>query len=172
MEGCYFRLLNKCSKTPDDDLSSAGADRIKSIIKACHDRGDELPTDLEAANNADENIRFSVIGTVYRHTVPSTKSGSSLNLQTGHHVNLHHAREPEDVPVRQKECIEANDPKNPSRWHSVSCIRTLQQGEKSLKEAILTACNKRKYTWTQELELRVCDAFSDLHAADGHYHND
>ena len=48
-ESCYFKLLNKCTKTTDDDLSLAGATRIRSIIKACHARGDELPTDLEAA---------------------------------------------------------------------------------------------------------------------------
>ena len=51
--------------------------------------------------NEMNNSRFSATGTVYRHTVLSTKSGSSMNRQNGHQVHLLHARETKEVPVRQ-----------------------------------------------------------------------
>jgi hypothetical protein len=184
MEGCYFKLLNKCTKTADDDLSSAGADRIKSIIKACHDRGDELPTDLEAAIIADEQYKIlchrdcvSTYCSKYkiRKFTESTKRSSTVHpprKRTRRSASASDFCFQTQCIFCGKECIETKDPKNPSRWHSVSCIRTVQQGEKSMKEAILTACNERNDTWAQEVELRVHGAFSDLHAADGRYHND
>ena len=52
MEGCYFKLLGKCTK-------SANSARIRSIIKASKDRGDELTTDLKAAIARDDQCKIS-----------------------------------------------------------------------------------------------------------------
>jgi len=41
-----------------------------------------------------------------------------------------------------------------------------------MKEVILAVCHKQNDRWAEEVELRLCGALSDLHAADVRYHND
>ena len=179
MEGCYFKLFNKCTKTADDDLSSAGRDRIKSIINASQDRGDELPTDLAAEIAADEFY------TIQCHRDCVSTYCSKYKIQKFINSKRRSASEPpppkktrrcSSVPEFSfqtqcifcgKDCIETKDVKNPSHWHSVYRIRTIDQGE-----VILTACNERNDNWAKEVELRVHGALSDLHAADARYHSD
>ena len=118
------------------------------------------------------NSRFSATGTVYRHTVLTKYKIRKFNESP--------KRSSSEPPPRKrnkrsasasdfcfqthcifcgKKCFETRDSKNPSRWHSVSRVRTVQQGDKSLKEAILTACKERTDTWAQEVQLRVLGAF-------------
>ena len=66
------------------------------------------------------------------------------------------------------------DPKNPSRWRPAFICREIgtDSGKASLKQSILSTCNKRNDVWAEQVRRRVEGALSDLHAADARYHVD
>ncbi len=185
METCYFKQFDKCStKNTDIELTVAGCERIKSIIAASKERGDELHTDLEVALERDNNHTI----TCHRNCVSTYCS--KLKIQRLLKSRARSSSEPPPAKrTRRKtstefsfqthcifcgeECIEEKDPKHPNRWRAVSRCRTVESlNKKSLREAILHACQERNDVWAEEVELRIQGAFSDLHAADARYHND
>ncbi len=66
------------------------------------------------------------------------------------------------------------NPRNPSRWRPAALCRTAERGlgRQSFKETILGVCFTRKDDWTRTIQVRLQGAISDLHAADGRYHQD
>ena len=66
------------------------------------------------------------------------------------------------------------DPKHPDRWRKVILCRTDDRGEakKTFKEVILNICTQRSNVWGKQVKFRVHGALSDVHAADGRYHED
>ncbi|CAH1795665.1 unnamed protein product, partial [Owenia fusiformis] len=63
------------------------------------------------------------------------------------------------------------DPHNPKRWKKVIECKTADRGDKgSFKHNILQKCEERGDEWSKKVEVRLQGAVSDLHAADGRYH--
>ena len=64
--------------------------------------------------------------------------------------------------------------RNQSRWRVVKLCRTAERGpgKQSFKDAILDVCNIRKDAISNQIEVRLQGALSDLHAADARYHED
>lgn len=71
-------------------------------------------------------------------------------------------------------CIMDPDPRHPDRWRIARLCLTADRGPQltTFKQAILDICSKRKDDWAKQVEIRLQGSVSDLHAADGRYHED
>ena len=185
MAECYFKLMGRCSEPKNQVLTSAGKDRIQSIINASRQRGDTLPTDLELFTR--DNKDFSV--QCHRSCVSTYTSKYKIKLLQNKQRRPTEQPAPKRTRLSQthpqfnfqehcifcgEECTELKDSKHPKRWRPVSCCRTIDSGatDKSFKDAILQVCHDRNDQWSKDVELRVLGAVSDLHAADAGYHRD
>ena len=74
-----------------------------------------------------------------------------------------------------KICKLQKDVRNPGRWEPAYLCRTSDRsniGRETYLKTLLDVCDKRGDAWSEEVRLRLSDqrATSDLHAADGRYH--
>ena len=71
-------------------------------------------------------------------------------------------------------CQMEPDRRNPSRWRNAKLCRTADRGsgKTTFKYAILEVCRERSDKWSEEVQIRLQGAVSDLHAADARYHDD
>lgn len=185
MEDCYFKQFGKCTSPQGGTLSTSGSERIRSVIQASQQRGDTLHTNLQSSLT--ENPNYEIV--CHRNCVSTYCSKEKIKrfLKSKERSSsapppLKRTRRSESTGFDFKihcifcgeQCIESRDSKNPSRWRPVNRCRTLytKPGQKSMKDAILDVCKQRSDTWSQEVELRVRGAVSDLHAAEARYHVD
>ena len=81
----------------------------------------------------------------------------------------------EDCLFCAKPCKIEKDPKHPDRWEEAYLCRTSERsniGREQYKKTLLDICDKRGDEWAEQVRIRLNDsrALSDLHAADGRYH--
>ena len=186
MAECYFQRMGRCSEQANLTLTNAGIERIQSIIRACQQRGDKLPTDLESCIRDDSTYTLLC----HRSCVSSYTSKHKIARFLGSLQRSSSEPPPQKRSRRSacdsvfsfqthcifcgEKCVEERELKNPSRWRPVSRCRTVDSGpsNKTFKEKILQVCKERNDQWAKDVELRLLGAVSDLHAADARYHQD
>jgi len=191
MEKCIFSLSNvlKC-KQPQTELYTAGNDRILKIIETSKQRQDCVNVELEKQLQNEHNVQ-----TVKYHK--SCVSTYTSPLHIGRYlrrigVEQADSKTSSEPPVKRlrrsdvfafdfkKHCLFCGepcniypDPKTPKRWRKALLCRTsTRPGKKTFKETILDTCKIRNDEWARNVQTRVNGAVSDLHAADGRYHDD
>ena len=183
MEACIFCKEGGGKK----ELQIAGPDRIKTIIESSKKRLDHLHEDLEPRLLADKNLNvlchkdcvstFCSKTHIKRHL--SKPSSSKVSEESSgakrpcRELGLTHFNFRQHCLFCGDECLDI-DPKHPYRWRRVVLCRTADRGEerKGFKEHLLDICRSRNDNWGRKVEIRLCGAVSDLHAADGRYHAD
>ena len=178
--GCIFP---NC--TQNKDLTTAGPQRITTIIAASKARGDSIHLTLES--ELDKNPDLTV--QCHRDCVTTYTSKQHIS-RAAKKRGISHERSHSVPPVRRrrsqeqsfefkKHCIFcgelclSHDKKNPSRWREVIQCRTAEMpGQNTFKKMILQKCDERGDAQAHEVRIRVLGAPSDLHAADGQYHKD
>ncbi|KAG0720297.1 hypothetical protein GWK47_048802 [Chionoecetes opilio] len=184
MVECFF----KCG-TSNKSLTTAGLERIKTIIESSKTRSDDLHIDLQRP--FDENNQMTI--QCHRSCVSSYTSKSHINRDLKRQEQA--STKPLYAPSPSKRikkseasafsfqehslfcgerCEAQPNPKNPSRWRKAKVCRTADRGpdRKPYKKVILEACHKRNDRWSREVMVRLQGAMSDLHAADARYHAD
>lgn len=179
---CFIDILD-CRKD-NANLIAGTQTRLDSIVSASKIRGDGLHETVDAY------LHNPNLGTVYYHKNCVSTYTSKTHIQR--HLSKE-SRQTEDEPVVKrlrrsevtsfdfklhcifcgKVCIPNPDAHNPARWRKVVQCRTAnRESDKTFKQVILDACNERNDEVAEQVRIRVEGAISDLHAADGQYHND
>ena len=174
--------LFECDKK--EELTTVGADRIRSIITAAEVRGDtRLQKCMEEMLLSD----VSSTETCHRSCVSMYTSKTHLdrirkkqsNTSTSEPSLKRSKRSLDKLFNFRTDCLfcgslcEEIDAKHPDRWRKFSLVRTVDRpGKDNYKETILQVCKLRNDEWSQEVIVRISGAISDLHAADARYHCD
>jgi len=166
-------------------LSTSGADRIRSIIRASKIYKDDLHVSLEKMLAEDENPSVQC----HRQCVSIYTSQVSIKRFLKHNDTENASPAPKRSRRSDSQgttfnfrehcifcgalCIMDRDPKHPDRWRKVTLCRTADRAaDRTYKQKILDTCFERQDNWAKDVEIRVVGAVSDLHAADARYHID
>lgn len=182
---CIFNWKFHCEGR-EYDLTKAGPARIAKVIQFSKEYDDDLHDKLE------ENLARNPTLTIdcHRACVSTYTSKLHLSRQKKRQSSENDLGKPSQPSKRQRrsqvptfnfkenclfcgeQCELEKDPKHPDRWKRASLCRTASTGpnQKTFKQSILDACDKRKDEIANKVRLRVEGALSDLHAADARYH--
>jgi hypothetical protein len=182
-EKFFFEWKFNCSGR-SEPLSTAGAQRIKTIIKCSIQYGDEKFFELETKVQDDQDFTIqchrSCVSTYTSKThlkraILSTGSGDS-EASSSHPKKQRRSNTAFEF---QKHCVFCGencylkkDPKHPDRWRAAYQFRQLETKKKLVKDSVIETCDARNDTWASEVRLRLSGVVSDLHAADAMYHVD
>ena len=185
MTECYFQHIGKCGEQANLTLTNAGIKRIQSIIIACKQRGDTLPTYLESCIRDDRTYTLQCHKScVSSYTSKKKKkvlgittaifewTSSTEKIQTicmWFYIQLSDA-----LFILWRKMCRRTGVENPSEWGPGSRCRSVDSGpsNKTFKEKILQVCKEHNDQWAKDVELRLLGAVSHLHAADARYHQD
>ena len=177
-QNCFLQPYTSCSL-------GAGAKTIVGIerlIKASKARDDGLHEQIapsEGLVTCHKNCVSTYTSTYHIKRYTATKASTSIDSEP---VIKRRRRSQDNVTFNFKEhcifcgdmCEMEPDPRHPSRWRRVIKCRNSDrvQSPITLKENILSTCEKRNDDWANQVRLRIQGAVSDLSAADAHYHKD
>jgi hypothetical protein len=179
-EKCFFEWKFNCSGRSgrSEPLSTAGAQRIKTIIKCSIQYGDEkfIEQETKVQDDQDFTIQFhrSCVSTYTSKThlkraILLTGSGDS-EASSSHPKKQRRSKTAFEF---QKHCIFCGencylkkDPKPPDRWRAAYRFRLLETNKKLVKDSAIETCDARNDTWASEVRLRLSGVVTDLHATD------
>lgn len=183
-EQCFFVSKFKC-ENKTELLKDSGPVRIQNFIKHSKIYGDRYHELLEekVSENPECTIKchrscastYTSSVQVERHKRKNTESLSPyIPPKTRKRSSLPGFIFSEHCLFCGEICVLEKDPKNPKRWRPAYLCRKIgdADGQKSLKQAILNACERRQDELSDNVRQRVHSAVSDLHAADARYHVD
>ena len=186
MAECFFKTKygKDCEAQKDKCSQNKGPARIQSIVDASKVYGDGLGLPLKRQFQADQNFTISFHkNCVSRYTSKTNLSHRRSTLEDAGNdkpakKRLRHSEELFDFKTNCLYCGEACDVdknvKNPSRWRPSYMVRSTHSEHESqpYTEFILSKCKERADEWSEEVQLRLQGALSDLHAAEARYHVD
>ena len=174
---CFFECGNQ-----SENLITSGATRIRSMIAASHQRGDNLHEELQV--HLDEDLTFTI--KCHKSCVSSYTSRTHIQHQV---VGVKPRLKREPPPLKRlcrselssfvfklhcifcgETCSLEYDPSNPSRWRAAYLCKTASCGT-GFQDSILEVCGRQKDAWANQVEVRLQGAISDLHAAEVRYHD-
>ena len=164
-------------------LKILSAKRFKTVVKQSKRRKDVLHTTLNKLNKKQkERLRYhdSCVLT-YTSNLHIKRSQNNQQNNDGPAAKRRRRSDTKEFIWKQhclfcaKSCPLEKDPKHPDRWKEAFLCKTSDrdiQGRGTYRNVLLSICDQRNDAWADEVRLRLNDsrAFSDLHAADGRYH--
>ena len=185
MDECFFRPCghNEANKA----LTSAGPERVQTIIRCSKARHDGLHLDLERQLQSDTHINIKC----HKNCVSSYTSKSHIQR---HLKRTHVQSNPCESTFPTKRFRRSDTPsfdfkehcffcgdvcelkrhgKNPSRRRRAVLCRTADRGnQNTFKQNVLRVCDSRHDDVSEIVKLRLLGVVSDLHAADARYHDE
>jgi hypothetical protein len=178
---CFFNWKYDCGDK--GDLTKAGPDRIRTIVKFSKEYKDNIHVDL--VDRLGRNPELTI--ECHRSCVSTYTSQQHLNRYKKRICPSVSASQPSkrqcrsDVSVFSfKEnclfcgdwCEIEKDKKHPDRWKRAVLCRTAYAGphKRSFKKSVLEVCTQRNDDIANQVRVRIEGALSDLHAADARYH--
>ena len=157
---CFFECGNQ-----SENLITSGATRIKSIIAASHQQGDNLHEELQV--HLDKDSTFTI--RCHKGCVSSYTSSTHIQRQV---VGVKPRLKREPPPLKRlchselssfvfklhcifcgETCRLKSDPRNPSRWRAAYLYKTASHGiGLSFKDSILEVCGRWKDAWENQVE--------------------
>ena len=183
MDECFFRPCGQSEA--NNALTSAGPERVQTIIRCSKARHDGLHLDSERQLQSDIDINIKC----HKNCVSSYTSNSHIQR---HLKRTHVQSNPceSTFPIKRsrrsdtpyfdfkEHCFFCGDVcellkehgTNPSR--SVLC-RTAERGnQNTFKHNVLRVCDSRHDDVSEIVKLRLLGVVSDIHAADARYHDE
>ena len=164
-------------------LTSAGPERLNSIVEASKRRGDGLYSSLEPTVTGASSsflVHRNCVSTytskthIKRYLLKQSKSAGEPDCKRSRRSSDAIFNFKEHCLICGEVCLSEPEPKHRDRWRRVVQCRTADRGpnQDSFKDVILKACEIRNDEWAEQVKLRVEGALTDLHAADAQYHKD
>ena len=166
---CFFDCVHASAS-----LINCGEGRVENIRRSSIRRGDGLASKLEGVTTlrCHKNCVSSYTSDEHIQRFLGSRKGKNKNEEGAPQKKI---RRSGSTEFEFKEhCIFCGtaclpvDPRHPKRWRKVVQCQTAGD----FKERILQVCDQRNDAWSEEVQVRISGALSDLHAADGQYHHD